>query len=84
MSRLFRPDIGIAAGAPRRRDDRHIAAIGRRRMDVRIDTGRRAKHAVRPCELVGERLPRLPGRRARRRKVALWRQRRRIRGTVDA
>ena len=54
--RLFRPDVGIAAGAAGRRNHRRVAGIGRRRADFRIDARRRAQHAVGLRQFVAERL----------------------------
>jgi hypothetical protein len=58
---LFRPDVGIAAGAAWRRNHRRVAGIGRRRMHLRIDARGRTQYAVRPRQFVAERLAGFPG-----------------------
>jgi hypothetical protein len=63
---LFRPDVGVAAGAAGRRDYRRVAGIGGRRANFGIDARGWAQDAVRPCQLVTEWLASLPGRRALR------------------
>jgi hypothetical protein len=72
--RLFRPDISIAAGAAGRRNHPRIAGIWRRCTDFRINARGRAQDAVRPRQLVAERLGALAALRAIRHNAALRRR----------
>lgn len=71
---LFRPDVGIAAGAARGRDHRHVAAaIGGGRPHRRIDAGGRTQHTVGFRQFVAERFLALACGSAPRRDVSLRR-----------
>jgi len=63
--RGFRPHRGITTGASGGRDDGRFSAAGRGRSDLRIDTARRADHALRAIELLAQWLA--------RRVAQLWR-----------
>ena len=60
LSKSFslRPNIGIAARAARRWDDRCLAGVRRGRADLRVNTGRGTQHPVRFRKLIAERLVR--------------------------